>query len=148
MADIPAIEEWARRLNTRHVDNLQVTARRIVSAIAERMDRSDALIDAVMAWESLVGTKHETVFRVTAALSKLVETNPTERRALRSQLGKTYDVRSRVVHGDTVDPLAVAQEADRAIDIALAATRALYGRRPEWLSYASGERADRLILEE
>lgn len=147
-ADILAIEEWARRLNTRHVDNLQVTARRIVSAIAERIDRSDALVDAVMAWESLVGTRHETVFRVTAALSKLLEANPTERRALRHQLGVTYDVRSRVVHGDTVDPIEVAQEADKAIDIALSATRALYGRRPEWLTYTSGERADRLILEE
>lgn len=146
--DVPAIEEWARRLNTRHVENLQVTARRIVSAIAVRTDRSDALVDAVMAWESLVGTNSETVFRVTAALSKLLEANPAARRELRKSLGETYNLRSRVVHGDTVDQAKVAEAADKATDIALAATRALYGRRPEWLTYSSTERADRLVLEE
>lgn len=146
--DVPAIEEWARRLNTRHVENLQVTARRIVSAIAVRTDKSDALVDAVMAWEGLVGTNSETVFRVTAALSRLLEANSTERRALRKVLGDTYNLRSRVVHGDTVDQVKVAEAADKAIDVALAATRALYGRRPEWLTYSSTERADRLVLEE
>lgn len=146
--DIPAVEDWARRINSRHVENLQVTARRIVSAIAERTDRSDALVDAVMAWESLVGTKNETVFRVTAALSKLLATAPDERRSLRKDLASTYDTRSRVVHGDVVDEAKVTLEADKAIEVALAATRALYRRAPEWLTYTSSDRADRLILEE
>ncbi|BDO43061.1 hypothetical protein CELD12_25510 [Cellulomonas sp. NTE-D12] len=147
-SDVPAVEDWARRINSRHVENLQVTARRIVSAIAERTDRSDALVDAVMAWESLVGTKNETVFRVTAALSKLLATSPSERRSLRRELANTYDIRSRVVHGDVVDDGKVSLEADNAIEVALSATRALYRRAPEWLTYTSNERADRLILEE
>ena len=50
------IEEWTHRLE-RHHDTFQVAAKRIVSAIAQRSDRSDALIDAVIAWESIVGTR-------------------------------------------------------------------------------------------
>lgn len=147
-AHVAAIEEWARRLGTGHVEALRVATRRIVSAIAERSDKSDALIDAITAWESLVGTRGESVFRVTASLAKLLQDNALERRAVRSQLGKTYDVRSRVVHGEVLDQTTIATSANQAIDVALAAIRALYERGGAWLSYSSQERADRLILEE
>jgi hypothetical protein len=67
--ELSLAEDWSRRLDQEHEDSLQVAERRIVSAIAQRFDRSDSLIDAVTAWESMVGTRTETVFRVTAALA-------------------------------------------------------------------------------
>ena len=141
------IEEWTHRLE-RHHDTFQVAAKRIVSAIAQRSDRSDALIDAVTAWESIVGTRTETMFRVTAALAKLLEKESSRRAALRKELGKIYDVRSRVVHGELVNSLGVWEAADRAIDVCLRALRALFSRPEDWLTAKSNERADRLILEE
>lgn len=145
---ISAVEGWARRLNTEHVDGLQVAAKRIVSAITERYDKADALIDAVTVWETLVGTNSETVFRVTAALAKLLESDPGKRKELRTTLGKVYNTRSRIVHGDVVDPASLDKDADVAIDVALSASRAIYDRGGDWLSIKSTERADRLILGE
>ncbi len=141
------IEEWTHRLE-RHHDTFQVAAKRIVSAIAQRSDMSDALIDAVIAWESLVGTRTETVFRVTAALAKLLEQESSRRMALRKELNKIYDVRSRVVHGELVNSLHVWEAADRAIDVCLRALGAFFSRPEDWLTAKSSERADRLILEE
>jgi len=145
---VQTIEDWARRLNTGHVDGLQVAAKRIVSAIAGRHDKADALIDAVTVWETLVGTRAETVFRVTAALTRLLETDPAERGAFRKRLADIYDTRSRVIHGELVDPETLSARADAAIDIALAALRAIYDRGQEWLTLKSTARADRLILGE
>ena len=141
------IEEWTHRLE-RHHDTFQVAAKRIVSAIAQRSDMSDALIDAVIAWESIVGTRTETVFRVTAALAKLLEQESSRRMALRKELNKIYDVRSRVVHGELVNSLHVWEAADRAIDVCLRALGAFFSRPEDWLTAKSSERADRLILEE
>lgn len=143
---VASIEDWARTLNNEHVEGLQVAARRTVSAIAERHDKADALIDAVTVWETLVGTRSETVFRVTAALAKLLEPDPAARGALRKRLGEIYDIRSRIVHGDVVDHVVLTEHADRAIDIALEATRALYKLGGDWLMMKSTARADRLIL--
>lgn len=143
---VSSVEEWARRVDSQHSEGLQVAAKRTVSAIAERTDKADALIDAVTVWESLVGTRSETVFRVTAALTRLLEPNSDAREAFRKRLGSMYDMRSRVVHGEVVDSESLASAADGAIDIALAATRALYERGGDWLTMKSTSRADRLIL--
>ena len=88
------------------------------------------------------------MFRVTAALAKLLEQESSRRAALRKELGKIYDVRSRVVHGELVNSLDVWEAADRAIDVCLRALRALFSRPEDWLTAKSSERADRLILEE
>jgi hypothetical protein len=143
---IPGVEEWAQKVDRLHSEGMQVAAKRTVSAIAERLDKADALIDAVTVWESLVGTRSETVFRVTAALTKLLEPDSAARDAFRKRLGVIYDMRSRVVHGEAVEVEALNSAADGAIDIAISATRALYERGGEWLTMKSTTRADRLIL--
>ena len=68
---INELEDWARRIASVHLPSINVAARRTVSAIAHRTEKADALIDAVTAWENLVGTESEVTFRVTAALAKL-----------------------------------------------------------------------------
>jgi hypothetical protein len=146
--ELRAAEDWSRRLEQEHEDNLQVAERRIVSAIAERFDKADSLIDAVIAWESIVGTRTETVFRVTAALTRLLEADPTKRSDFRQSLSKIYDTRSRVVHGELVDPANIASASDDAINIGLRTLRELYSRTPDWRAVKSGDRADRIILGE
>lgn len=141
-----AVERWAHILDKEHVDALQVAVDRTVSAVAERQDKVDALIDAVTVWESLVGTRTETTFRVTAALTKLLEPEPAARAGLRKRLGQIYELRSRVVHGDAVEPSALTEAADAAIETALKAIGALYELGSEWLALKSSARADRLIL--
>jgi hypothetical protein len=140
------ISDWSHRLARRHDDSLQVAERRVISAISHRVDKEDALIDGVISWESLVGTRTETVYRVTTALAKLLEPEPSMRLAFRKRLNKIYDIRSRVVHGDIVADADIWNSADEAITVALKALRELYERSAEWRQGKSSDRSDRLIL--
>ena len=67
-----------------------------------------------MVWENLVGASHELTFRVTAALSKLLEPDPSARVSLQRELADTYNVQSRVVHGDSEDPARISEAAKQA----------------------------------
>jgi hypothetical protein len=66
----------------------------------------------------------------------------------RKALGKVYDLRSRVVHGELVDMTDVTAAAEEAITVGLKAIRELYTRPHDLRSAKSGDRADRLILAE
>jgi len=145
---ISQIEEWARIVDRAHVESVEIAAHRLVSAVGHRMDRSDALIDAVMVWENLLGTRIETAFRVTAALSKLLEPDLIKRRELHSTLKRIYDIRSRVVHGDqTTDKTKIDQACGEAVDFAIRALGASYQKGPSWLALTSEKRADQILLE-
>src|SRR5207253_10145003 len=111
-----------------------------------RLDSGDALVDAVMVWENLVGTSSEVTFRVTAALTKLLESDPSKRRAFRKSLAQIYDVRSRLVHGVAVEQSELSEAAKDAIALAIRALRACYRKGRDWLSLSSTERGDALLL--
>lgn len=140
------IEKWARLLRDKHHDNLATAGRRITRALSERNDRADVLIDAVTAWESLVGATTETTFRVTAAMSILLESNASRRKTLQKKLKDIYDIRSSVVHGAAVDNTKIQESASLAIQYAIRALRGIYERGGQWTSMTSRERADSLIL--
>ena len=145
---IPVLEEWCSLLDSNHSSAIDIAARRAVSAISMRSDSSDMLIDAVMAWENLFGTSSESTFRITAAITKLLESDERARRGYRKQLADLYEVRSRVVHGTHVDGTKVSEAAEKATRVALEALGEVYRRGPEWVTLSSVERADRMILEE
>jgi len=144
---IEDLEEWARIVDRSHTPSVDIAARRLVSASSNFMDRGNALIDAVMVWENLVGTSSEVTFRVTAALAKMLESDATKRRALRKHLAKIYGIRSRIVHAVAVDTSAVDDACSDAIDVAVRALRVAYGKGREWLELTSEERADNILLE-
>jgi len=147
-SQISEIEEWSRIVESSHARSVDVAARRLVSAIAHRIDRGDALIDAVIVWENIVGTSTETTFRVTAALAKALQPDRTKRRSFRKTLGRVYTVRSSVVHGAAVDPAKIDDAASKAIDVALRILAFSYKRGRAWLSLDSTTRADALLLED
>jgi hypothetical protein len=147
-ATLRSIEEWCRTVDREHHSSVDTAARRVVTAISSRADRADALIDAVMAWENLVGTSEETTFRVTAALAKLIEERPEYRREKQRALRDVYRIRSQVVHGATPESQRVTEAAEEAITVALEALRRSYRLGTEWLALSSIERADRLLLEQ
>ena len=77
LADVmDELENWTRVVEHQHSPSIDLAAKRLVSAIGRRTDRTDALIDAVIVWESLVGTSSETSFRVNGALAKMIESAP------------------------------------------------------------------------
>lgn len=144
---IEEVEKWANIVHGAHVPAVDIAAGRLISAIANRTDRSDSLIDAVMVWENLVGASVELTFRVTAALTKLLESDATKRRAFRKELAEIYTVRSQVIHGVNVTTSRIDKACSRGIDIAVQALRVSYLRGRDWLAQSSDERADQILME-
>lgn len=140
------LEGWSRIVDRAHTPEVDVAAKRLVSAVAHRMDKADALIDAVMVWENLLGTSNEVTFRVSASLAKLIESDPENRGKLKKELSDVYGIRSRIVHGAFVDAKHVQDACAQAIGISILALRKSYNRGREWLSMSSKDRSDEILL--
>lgn len=142
--ELHGIEHWTSALANVDLGHIEVAIVRLLRALWGR-DDTDSLIDAVIAWEGLVGSRPDTTFRVTAALAVLCEEDVTLRIRRQKELAKVYDVRSRLVHGDTLTGAQPAREC--AVETALQALRTLIDDRPDLLSLKdSSDRAKRLLL--
>lgn len=143
--ELKALKTWANYTAEADLSHVEIAVDRVLRALWEG-EWTDSLIDSVIAWENLVGTRSETAYRVTAALSVLCQDDPHLRLTLRRRLAAAYDARSRLVHGDP-PPADLAQHRDLAIEIALESLRRLMTRRRDLLALASSsKRADRLLL--
>lgn len=127
---------------------VELALERTLLAATQRILPPDVLVDAVTAWENMVGTDSETTFRVTAALAWLMEdASYPQREALYRELRKIYDVRSKVVHGEEKASETVAAAASRALTVSRLALVRLLTERPSLLSFKkSSERADAILL--
>jgi PAS domain-containing protein len=127
---------------------LEVAAKRVIAALAHRIDPRDRLIDAVTAWEALFGGRQEATLRVSGSIAWLLEPHDQDaRQALQARAKRIYDCRSRVVHGDIVDAQTVYTESEGAIELAVAAMRRLLEGRPDLIPMKSSARSDRLLFE-
>lgn len=148
--EITRWQEWYQLLSAPGADRIHLAVSRVVRATGERRDAVDVLIDSVIAWENLFGTKDgEPTLRVTASISLLLESEPPKRRALRSELVKIYRLRSDAVHGTAMPQSSEIQLCFRALDVAILAIRTLVKDRPDVLAEPDGgARSLRLILGE
>jgi hypothetical protein len=144
---IAEIEEWARVVDHAHMPSVDISARRLVSAVTHRANQIDSLIDAIIVWENLLGTSRKITARLSEGLAKLLEEDGTRQIALKKELADIYGVRSRLVHGAALDDSTVKKACSDAIDVAVRALRASYLKGSEWLSLSSQERSDTLLLE-
>ena len=122
---------------------------RTLLAALERRDPSDALLDAVIAWENLVGADEgETTLRITTSLAWLLTSRATDRDAMQKKLRDLYRLRSRIVHGSTkITPRDAAERYQEALSITFAALRVLFQKRPDLLQETtSSARSRRLML--
>lgn len=144
-AELERLREWFEHLAAADLSRVEIAIERILRACWER-DWTESLIDAVIAWENLFGSRPDTTFRVTAALTVLCEDDPDARLAKRRRLAKVYDARSSIVHGDiSSDNLYELRE--EAVAVGLEAFRRLIQHRPDLLKLAkSSARGDRLLL--
>jgi hypothetical protein len=126
---------------------VEIAIDRIIAAVAEHADAGDGLIDAVMVWENLFGSKDETTFKVTAALTVLTVPDPAHRAVVLKKLRATYAARSAHVHAAaSLEPGAMSEHRDSAINVGLDALRILLRDRPDLLSRTSSKRTEALLL--
>jgi hypothetical protein len=124
------------------VEMLSVTAR-LISATSSRWDAGDALLDAVIATEALVGEREGALrLRISLAITLLLEpTDPVAREQVFRAARGAYDQRNRVVHGGHISPDA---SHTGVIQLSLRAVRELYRSRPERVT--DSQRSIRLSL--
>lgn len=148
-AEIKALERYAHSVEENYLPIIDNAVRRCISAVRERVDIQDAIVDAVISWESLFGhvdVNSEVTFRVTCAIARLLRIDPDEREDLRSRLAKVYRVRSKIVHGEELRPKDKAPEMkELAIKTGVEAFQRLFRDRPELI--ANRNRAMILLLE-
>ena len=143
----PNVEDRLQALGEISNPGLQIAARRIALALRHRHNAYDKLIDAVTAWEAMVGSTTETAFKVCAAMTRLLGTPEADRLKKHSELSKIYSARSRIVHGEPPkDIRLVFDQAQQATEIALTALEALQKLGHPWLAMKPEDRAKRLIL--
>ncbi|GAA5008793.1 HEPN domain-containing protein [Streptomyces hyderabadensis] len=126
---VDGIRGWVENVTALHPRSLRVAMRRILSAASSRTDPSDALVDAVLAWENMFSDSPETSLRVCGSLSLLLEpVDRGRRRALVKELTDIYSTRSAIVHGNAREPSAevIFADGDRALAVAVKAMRKLY----------------------
>ncbi|WP_152513366.1 HEPN domain-containing protein [Nocardiopsis baichengensis] len=144
------VKNWSNILKERHPKSLNIAARRLLSAVSTRFDATDALIDAVVAWENMFGSPQEATLRVTGAMAKILEQNSfDDRKKLKSRLGEIYAARSDLIHGSHgKEPTrsAIYTYRQEAIRYALDALRWLYDN-PTLLKKNSADRSLSILLD-
>ena len=146
--EVAAWKKWYGLLANKKTDKLNLAISRVIRAIGERRDPVDVLIDSVIAWENLFGSKEgEPTLRVTASLALLLEDDYAKRRKLRTRLGKIYALRSDAVHGTAMPDGEQIALCNEALEIALKALQAILEKRSDLLEEPdSTARSLRLLL--
>lgn len=126
---------------------LDISLGRILRVASERRDPVDALIDAVIAWENMLGSRSDSTFKVCAAMSWLLEPEVEEqRKSLFKKAKKIYNLRSRVVHGDEdADALVAGEDASDALRLAINLFRRIHSHE-SLAAMRSGARSEAILL--
>lgn len=128
-------------------DRLDVALTRIVRVSSERRDPGDALIDAVVAWENMLGSRAETTFKVCAGLAWLLEPNDKSRRvATFGRAKKLYAARSDLVHGAASSIPDLSELSREALVMAIGAYRRIHAL-PELKEMKASTRSEQLLLQ-
>ncbi len=137
--------DWITQLSKVNIGRLGVASARILRAAAERRDAYDSLIDAVIAWEALLGAETEITFRLSSAIARLLHPAGDERRAARKRIAEIYVLRSAVIHGTERNRAEVSKASREALSIGINVIRTLVAQ-PELLKMAPGERGIEILM--
>jgi hypothetical protein len=137
-----------KAVHTHRRSSFDVAIRRTISASALRVDQVDALVDLVIAWENLFGSRQgEPTLRISAALGWLLGSTPEQREEFRAQVTKVYALRSDIVHGNrTVPPDEAVGALSVARRLTLSALRVLFRERTDVLALRNGDERSRVLL--
>lgn len=142
------LAELTRAINDNRASGTDVAVRRVISASAVRVDPVDALVDLVIAWENLFGSRQgEPTLRISAAIGWVLGSTAEARESCRSRVSKAYALRSDIVHGNrSVSPQEAAEMLVEARTITLAALRELFTMRTDLLAMRNGDERSRALI--
>ncbi|MDQ3381245.1 MAG: HEPN domain-containing protein [Actinomycetota bacterium] len=147
--DCHEVSRWCERIAKHRTSAIDIAIRRVISVAQARTDPADRLVDSVIAWENLFGTREgEGTLRLTLALAWLLEPrSAAQRESLHRRLKELYRARSDIVHGNPFDNRRIAELANEAFSCAVQALAVLFSDRRDLLSLPDGAaRSLRLML--
>jgi hypothetical protein len=142
---------WSGHVQKHRRAEVNIAVRRMLMALTERRRPEDMLVDAVVVWENLFGASGETVFRISAALARLLATSAADRLAKQQDYKSIYTLRSDLVHGNVSkkinDVNLLAATARRAVRVSLDVLRTVFCDRADLLEIPnSSDRGLAVIL--
>jgi hypothetical protein len=141
-----AIAVLAASISQQRRPDFDVAIRRTISGMTSRGDPSDALVDLIIGWENLFGANQELSFRISASIAWILGADATARRVLQKQCADIYTDRSKIVHGEALQPERVQRSLTGARDITLRLLRTLFTARRDVLALTSGEKRSKAAI--
>lgn len=139
---------WISKISSIGLKGVEVAARRIQLAIAERDSPLDRFVDSIIAWENIFGGGSEMTLRISASLALLLGKDSGDRRRIYDEARKLYTLRGKVVHGaDTVKDKDLPASAATGLRAAIDAMRKLYEELPDMVPLTGEKRSLAMILQ-
>jgi hypothetical protein len=145
-----SLSRWATIIDQVDGAPVDLAFRRYISAIIERDNYTDSLIDSVIGLENLFGGRTEISFSIANSVARLLETKEKERSKIFSEIKKIYNLRSSLLHGSSKDPSSkeIREMRNKSIKFLSGSLRALYSARPDLISLNSTERIRKIALQD
>ena len=142
------IIKWCDTVSKISDKRISLAKRRLQSALTERENPIDGLIDCVIGLENLFGERSEISFSVAIAVSKLLEKDCSKRKETFSDVKKIYDLRSKIIHGgnNASDHDEMMMKRNQAASYLIQCFRKLYLEHEKLLQLTSTERSQLLAL--
>lgn len=138
VADDRSVKQWLswfETVSTTDARAVEVGLDRLIKAVVHRKDPIDAIIDAVISWESLLGDPQgELRFRISTAMAVILKQDEEGRRELVKEAKDLYDLRSKIVHGGKhPSPREAVEKSKRILELSRNLLRAVYTKYPKLL---------------
>lgn len=139
-------ETWLRKISAHH-GSLEIARERLSLSLTERTRPADALLDAIVAWESIFGSNSDTQLR-NLLPAALILSSPENRRETFNAMKRVYNLRSTLVHGSQVpESVNIGAAAACAQKWVLEILREIYQNRPELIEVKnSSDRSLSILL--
>lgn len=143
-----SIIKWCNTISEVSDAKILLAKRRLQSALTERINPIDGLIDCVIGLENLFGQRSEIVFSVAIAVSKLLEKDFSRRKKIFSDVKKIYGLRSSIIHGGekTLNHDEMMEKRNQVAAYLIQCFKKLYSEHKELLQLSSTERSKELAL--
>jgi hypothetical protein len=131
--EAPEIRRWMSLVSERYDGKLDLATRRLLSALSNRMNGEDGLVDATIALESLLGSRPAGRIRthLAKALNSLLGGDSEERDSCTRLVRQIYDRRKDIVHGGHLDPTEAEEARTAAARLVMEAMAALLSELPD-----------------
>lgn len=143
------IQEWSVIINKSNDMAVRIAIKKILSAINERRNPADGLIDIITAWENLFGGRFDISFRISISIAKILKETIDERLELQKKISEYYNLRSTIVHGGKIknsDYERIVKGKEECVQITIDLLRELYKKHKDLLDNNSSERSKRIAL--